>query len=240
MAAAFVSTRFGAPKVSAWSPLQLARPAAVAPPVVAPAPVPTVPPVVAPADRESTALRAELDAAIAALAGERAAHEQARADLERERAERAALDVQPVELARLREVADDLVAARRRGVEELREGLGSLVLHAARKLAGEALRVQPGLLEQLVEDTVALLGRQGLVLRVNPVDIEAVGRALAGVDAQIVGDPAVEAGCVASSPFGAVDASIGTAEAALRVVVDGWRTAGWSAEDTSPVAAGAR
>jgi flagellar biosynthesis/type III secretory pathway protein FliH len=166
-----------------------------------------------------------------ALETERAAHAATRDTLaaEREGSGRATAQVEE-EVARLRGLAEGMIASRRRLVDEIREGVGGLVLASARKLAGEALRTQPELIEALVMDAVATLGRDGLVVRVAPADVERTRCALVGTGAEVVADASVEGGCTASTPYGSVDGSVRTADAALRLVIERWQTAGWQSE----------
>lgn len=151
-------------------------------------------------------------------------------------AARASQSVPPVaqeleeEVARLRMAVEGVVASRQRVAQEVREGVGELVLATARRIAGEALRVQPGLLEALVSDAAATLGTEGLCIRVAPRDLDRITRALEASGVAVVADPDMEAGCVASSSRGAVDASLDTAVTALRAVVDQWQSAGWRDE----------
>ena len=189
-----------------------------------------------PPEPEEPAAAIDIEAALAAaheaLDAERRAHDATKAELTStvEQLAVASASVQ-VEAGRLRAAVEALGVTRRRLVDEIREGVGHLVLASARKLAGEGLRVQPGLVEALVVDTVAALGREGLVVRVNPDDVSRVTRALDGSGAQVVADTSIEGGCVAATPFGSVDATMQTATSALRVVVEHWQSAGWRSDE---------
>lgn len=239
--AAFVATRWDKPAAPAtWRPMTLAAASAPAPTPArraAPSPPPPAEEPAAPAEGAPSPgpdLQAEIERLGAELAAERAAHAETGRKLEEAAAlaSRNAASLE-AEADRLRQVADGLVATRRRLVEELREAAGVLVLAGARKLAGEGLRTQPGLVEALVDDAVAMLGRDGLVVRVGPGDVDRVTLALTGSGAQIVADTTITGGCFAATPFGAVDATVQTAAAALQLVVERWQTAGWrSDEDT--------
>lgn len=227
--AGFVANTWGRSATS-WSPLSApAAHVATRPAPVVPKPQRTDEAPLEAAVTDWAARVAELEAA---LAREQSAHQESRTALDaaREAAGRATSSIEE-EATRLHNMAEGLLSARRRLVDELREGVGSLILAGARKLAGEALRDQPGLVEALVADAVATLGRDGLVVRVAPSDAERARLALQGTGAEVIADAAVDGGCVATTPFGSVDASFATAAEALRIVVERWQTAGWRAED---------
>lgn len=129
--------------------------------------------------------------------------------------------------ALLKKAAEELERAHVRALDELRHGAADLILEAARRIAGEALRVQPALLDALVDEAVDALGTQGLLLKVAPEDVERVESVLKGHGRLTVeADPNIEGGCVASSPAGRIDATLGTAFAAIETIVHCWRDAG--------------
>ncbi len=230
--AAFVATNWERSVVGRWRPMSVLAAAANRPPLVAAVEQAPPPPEEPEAGGAAVDLEGALAATMEALEAERRAHEQTKAQLASTAGQLAlATDSVEVEAARLRAAVEGLGATRRRLVDEIREGVGQLVLASARKLAGEGLRVQPGLVEALVVDTVAALGREGLVVRVSPDDVSRVTRALDGTGAQVVADNTIEGGCAAATPFGSVDATLQTATAALRVVVEHWQSAGWRSDE---------
>ncbi len=233
--AGFVATNWEKAPVSRWSPLRVrtSTPLPGAAPLDAVTHAPPTPVEdTEPDTKPEVDFEAALAAARAELAEERRLHaETRRARDEAEAAGAGAAASVDVEVARLRAATEALGVTRRRLVDDIREGVGHLVLAGARRLAGEGLRDQPGLVESLVQDAVASLGRDGLVVRVAPDDLARVTRALEGSGAQVLADPAITGGCTAATPFGSLDATVDTACAALERVVAQWQTAGWRAEE---------
>ena len=192
------------------------------------APLPTTP---APAPTyTSAAARLQADALAEAIQqAERAAAELAERDALRaaEHAQLLAdLDAQKQKAKatseRLGQLAGEMVRARAAMIEEVRTAAGTLLLTGARRLAGEALRAQPGLLEGLVTEIVDSMAADTVTLRVNPADVERLG-ATFGDRVRVVGDPAVAAGCIAQGDAGSVDASVDTGLGALAGEVSAWK-----------------
>lgn len=211
-----------APPAAAAPQADETRPAAPETPApTAPAPAPTY---------TSAAARLQADALAEAIQqAERAAAELAERDALRaaEHAQLLAdLDAQKQKAKatseRLGQLAGEMVRARAAMIEEVRTAAGTLLLTGARRLAGEALRAQPGLLEGLVTEIVDSMAADTVTLRVNPADVERLG-ATFGDRVRVVGDPAVAAGCIAQGDAGSVDASVDTGLGALAGEVSAWK-----------------
>jgi flagellar biosynthesis/type III secretory pathway protein FliH len=119
------------------------------------------------------------------------------------------------ELGRLRE---GLVA-------ELRAEAGDVLLVGARRLAGQALQEQPGVLEALVEECVDALGSGALVIRVNPEDVERV-QAVVSEGVRVVPDASVGAGCVVEGDGTRVAATVAGGVGSLADELAAWRRSG--------------
>lgn len=177
---------------------------------------------------ERIAIReAELDR----LEAERAAaHAAAMEDLARataaaeaaEREHREATSREDAAAERLDQAAALLLAARSSAVAEVRDHAAAVILDAARRIAGDALHADPLLLDALVGAAVDALGKAGLTVRAAPGDVDGLRERWEGLE--VVPDATVEAGCVCTGPAGQVDASLGVAVAAVRGVLDTWRT----------------
>lgn len=163
---------------------------------------------VAPREEERDAEEAAIALAMARRAEARQ-HADAMAELHRLQGEARA------EGERLARLAEGLDALRHELLAEVRAHAADLVLAAAGRVAGAALRTEPGLIEGLLEDALGSLGGADLVVRVSPEDEARVVRWVDGRPIRVVADPSVRAGCVASSPNGCLDASLDTALAAL-------------------------
>jgi flagellar biosynthesis/type III secretory pathway protein FliH len=125
----------------------------------------------------------------------------------------------------LEQVVREVAAARDGLVAEIREGVGAVILEAARRIAGDQLHVDPRLLDSIVDQAVSALGREGLVIRLSPVDAAAVRERLRVAGVTIVEDPSLEAGAICEGPSGHIDASLGSAAAAIASVLEQWRVA---------------
>ncbi len=123
---------------------------------------------------------------------------------------------------RLGQLAAELARLKQSMVAELRAHAGTLLLLGARKLAGEALQAQPGLLEALVRETVETLSSGGVTVRVNPADVERVQAAM-GEGIRVLADGSVQAGCIAEGDAGIVDATLNTASGSLLAEVQAWK-----------------
>lgn len=123
---------------------------------------------------------------------------------------------------RLGLLAAELARLKTSMVAELRAHAGTLLLLGARKLAGDALHAQPGLLEALVRETVETLSSGAVTVRVNPGDVERVQSAM-GDGIRVLADPTVLAGCIAEGDAGSVDATINTASGSLLAEVQAWK-----------------
>jgi flagellar biosynthesis/type III secretory pathway protein FliH len=186
-------------------------------------PEPEPPPAPPEPDPELVARIEELEAAL----------EQSAAELEARDAEHAAametIAAQRKDLAqaveRVAQVARSVDAARTALVEELREGIGSVILEAARRMAGEALHADPRLIEAMVEEASRALGREGLRVRVAPQDAAHLRAALEGQGIVVVPDPRVDAGAICEGPSGRIDASLESATSAIASVLSQWRAA---------------
>ena len=128
-------------------------------------------------------------------------------------------------LARLEAVTRDVEGARSRLVEEMRQGVGVVILEAARRIAGEQLRVDPRLLDAVVEEAGRALGKEGLVVRVAPADVELVQARMQAAGVTVVGDAAITGGAICEGPSGSIDASLDSATAAIASVLEQWRAA---------------
>jgi flagellar biosynthesis/type III secretory pathway protein FliH len=124
---------------------------------------------------------------------------------------------------RLGDLILDLERSRAELLGEVRRGLGALVVAASTRIAGEALRVDPHLLDALVDEGMGVFGGEGLVIRLNPADHERVLRRLAGRSSvKVVADPQIDGGCVCEGPAGRIDATRRAAEAAIEAAVRQW------------------
>ena len=128
-------------------------------------------------------------------------------------------------LARLEAVTRDVEGARSRLVEEMRHGVGVVILEAARRIAGDQLRVDPRLLDAVVEEAGRALGKEGLVVRVAPMDVELVQARMQAAGVSVVGDPKITGGAICEGPSGSIDASLDSATAAIASVLEQWRAA---------------
>jgi flagellar biosynthesis/type III secretory pathway protein FliH len=127
--------------------------------------------------------------------------------------------------ARLVAAAKGLDAARHAVIMEIREGVGPVILEAARRIAGDQLHVDPRLLDAVVEEAVRALGRDGLLVRVAPADLKLVRARLQPLGIEVIEDAAISAGAVCEGPTGRIDASLETAARAIQSVLEQWRTA---------------
>lgn len=132
------------------------------------------------------------------------------------------------EATRLGAEADQLAAmvvalegARAAAIAEVRAHAAAIILEAASHIAGDALHADPALLDALVNEGADALGREGLVVRVAPVDADALRARLPSL--ALVEDFSIAAGCVCVGPAGRIDASLGSAVSAVRAVLDRWR-----------------
>jgi flagellar biosynthesis/type III secretory pathway protein FliH len=132
------------------------------------------------------------------------------------------------EATRLGAEADQLAAlvgaledARADAIAEVRAHAAAIILEAASHIAGDALHADPALLDALVNEGADALGREGLVVRVAPVDADALRARLPSL--ALVEDFSIAAGCVCVGPAGRIDASLGSAVSAVRAVLDRWR-----------------
>jgi flagellar biosynthesis/type III secretory pathway protein FliH len=164
-------------------------------------------------------LEAALEEAAGALDAREAEHAAALDALAAQRRELA----QAVE--RVAQVARSVDAARTALVEELREGIGAVILEAARRMAGEALHADPRLVEAMVEEASRALGRDGLRVRVAPADAAHLRATLEGQGIVVVEDPRVDAGAICEGPSGRIDASLASATSAIASVLSQWRAA---------------
>jgi len=172
------------------------------------------------ADAEEATARQE--AATARLQAESARLKEEAARLKEESA-RAAAEANRLaaEADRLEAVVDGLEGARGAAVAEVRAHAAALILEAASRIAGDALHADPALLDALVEEAADALGREGLVVRVSPIDAEGLRARRPALS--VVEDFAIEAGCVCVGPAGRIDASLGSAVSAVRAVLERWR-----------------
>ncbi len=145
-----------------------------------------------------------------------AEHAVSMADLERQKTRNQATN------DRLGQLAGELVRLREAMVHEVRGQAGALLLLGARRLAGEGLRGEAGLLEALVRRTVDSLGGGSVVVRVNPEDVESLAAALNN-EVRLVSDPSIHAGCIAESDFGSIDATVDGAAGSLLAEVHAWK-----------------
>ncbi len=105
---------------------------------------------------------------------------------------------------------------------EAREGLASLILVAARRMAGDALRDDPALLEALIDEGLRALGEDGLTLRVSLADYDRVQERMGFGAILVIPDLEIEGGCACEGPAGRIDATMATAEAAVAAVLARW------------------
>lgn len=145
-----------------------------------------------------------------------AEHAASMADLERQKDRNQATN------ERLGQLAGELVRLREAMVHEVRGHAGALLLLGARRLAGEGLRGEAGLLESLVRQTVESLGGGSVMVRVNPEDVERLVAALKD-QVRVVGDTSIHAGCIAESDFGSIDATVDGAAGSLLAEVHAWK-----------------
>ncbi len=210
---------FGKPKTS-WEPLvRESRPVVSRPePTRAPdPPVSREPVAVVSAESKLQAqIRAEFEAKESARVKEHAA---IMAKLQQQQQELAAQQQQLILLCQ------QATEARKKLLIQFREGAGTLIEGAVRQIAGQAVQTQSMLLEQMVEEAIAALGRQELVLRVSARDAEFLSVELKDSGIRIEIDSEMSGGLRASSPAGSIDASMETAFAAIAAVIDHWKKA---------------
>lgn len=125
----------------------------------------------------------------------------------------------------LKALATELEGARKTLLRQLRTGAGQLILEGARRMAGDALRSQPELLEQMVAEATDALGSKGLVLHVPPAHAELLAESLRDTGILVETDLQMSGGMRAESPSGRLDASLETALIALSRVVEQWQEA---------------
>ena len=194
--------------------LSQVRRGAVAEPEPPPAPEP---------DPELLARIEELEAALEQAVAEQEAREaEHAAAMEALAAQRRELTLAVERVAQVGRAVD---AARTALVEELRDGIGSVILEAARRMAGEALHADPRLVEAMVEEASRALGREGLRVRVAPQDAPHLRDALEAQGIVVVPDARVDAGAICEGPSGRIDASLESATSAIASVLSQWRAA---------------
>jgi flagellar biosynthesis/type III secretory pathway protein FliH len=162
------------------------------------------------------AVRAEFEAKEKARVAEHAA---AMAKLQQLQAE----EQQRLEI--LKGLALELEGSRKKLLQQVRTGAGQMILEAARKIAGDALRNQPELVEQMVAEATEALGSKGLVLHVSPQNSEHLLETLKDTGILVETDFQMSGGLRAESPAGRLDASLETALVALSRVVEQWQDA---------------
>jgi flagellar biosynthesis/type III secretory pathway protein FliH len=124
--------------------------------------------------------------------------------------------------ARLGQLCGELATQQAAMVAELRAVGGELVLAGARRVATDALRADPAVVASLVEEALAAVAADDLVVAVHPDDVPAMEAALDG-RGRAVGDASVRAGAVFRGRCGRMDASVDTAMEALRAAVQAWK-----------------
>lgn len=143
-------------------------------------------------------------------------HAAALAEIERLQArEKAAAE-------RLAQVTADFVRQRDVALSELRAHAAELILAGARKIAGEALRVDPELLTAMIGEAVDALGTTGLTVRVASRDVERV-QAIVAAGVVVESDASITGGCIATGPSGSIDASFERAADAVTAAVRAWK-----------------
>ncbi len=211
------------PRVSTTAPVA----AVPAPPVATVADEEVKPALVATAPDIATEAPAALTAATAAAREiESSFHERERIRAEEHGQLLADLELQKAKTKasneRLGQLAGELVRMREAMVAEVREHAGAMMLLGARRLAGEALRGEPELLESLIRSTVDGLGGGAVVVRVNPEDAARLGATL-GDDVRVVGDTSIHAGCIAQGDHGTIEATVDVAAGSLLAEVQAWK-----------------
>jgi flagellar biosynthesis/type III secretory pathway protein FliH len=201
---------------TAWEPLIREQRPAPEPKAVRPAPRPEAPPA-DPQKAARDAIRAEFEAKDAARSKE---HASALQKLQQQQAE---LQQQS---ERLKKLASEMETSRRTMLKQLRTGSGQLILEAARRIAGDGLRAQPELIDQMVVEATEALGSKGLVLHVGPLDAEHLLESLKETGILVETDFVMTGGLRAESPAGRLDASMETALIALSRVIESWQEAG--------------
>jgi len=143
--------------------------------------------------------------------------------------EAALVEIQRVELEltdaeeRIQSLIMDVQAQRSELVAEVRQGLASLVLAAARRIAGDGLKVEPGLLDALVEDGIRGFGDNTLILRVGSSDFTRMEARFSGSEqVSVVEDPLIQAGCICEGRAGRIDSTAATAEETVATVLRQW------------------
>lgn len=126
---------------------------------------------------------------------------------------------------RLEAAARGIESARQSLVLEFRDGAAQVILEAARRIGGDALRADAALLDALVAEAADALGKAQLRVRVSPLDAEALRARLATAGIEVVEDPTVSGGCVVEGPSGRIDASVDSALASVAAVLEQWKGA---------------
>ena len=179
-------------------------------------PLPPPPPAPSAESKVLVALKAEWEAKEAARSKEHAAAMARLAQVEAEAQAR---------LVRLTELCASVEQSRQQLLKQLRTGTGTLILDVSRRIAGDALRAQPELLDRLVADAADALGKPGLTLYVAKADAEHLRKALKETGIRVDIDTTMSGGLRAESPSGRLDASLETALAALSTVIEQWQQA---------------
>ena len=177
---------------------------------------PPPPPAPSAESKALLALKVEWEAKEAARSKEHAAAMARLAQVEAEAQAR---------LVRLTELCASVEQSRQLLLKQLRTGTGTLILDVSRRIAGDALRAQPELLDRLVADAADALGKPGLTLYVAKADAEHLRKALKETGIRVDIDTTMSGGLRAESPSGRLDASLETALAALSTVIEQWQQA---------------
>ncbi len=128
------------------------------------------------------------------------------------------------EREQLRELAAELLSARERELQSVRQDVADVVLLMARKVVGDALALHPDALRKVVLDAISgVPGDEPVTVRVPVDDVERVAGWLASMPRfQVQGDPSVEGGCHVESRYGYVEATTDQAFAALEAATRAW------------------
>ena len=148
-------------------------------------------------------------------------------ELGRRQAE-AALGPVREELAREHEqlgvLARELLAARQRELDSLREEVAEIILLMARRVVGDALALHPDALRQVVLGAISRVpGEEPVRVLVAQADVDRVSGWLATLPRfKVEGAPAVQGGCLIESRHGSVEATVDRAFVALEAATRAW------------------
>ena len=128
------------------------------------------------------------------------------------------------EIAGLKAVSRDLVAARRQAIRAADEDVAQLVLVLAKRIAGETLSLEPGALPGVIRRALERLPETDEArVRVSPQAAERITAALADDRAvRVIADPEIGLGCVVETRLASIDATMEAAIQGVDAAIQQW------------------